>query len=86
MHGGFEVWLLNGCGPNLCFPKAFEQSTRFPRRKSNDMSHFRGKNYRRSAHINMLTSTTFLLVLGRPCPSSKRPYSMCVHAKAKTRN
>ena len=22
MHGGFEVWLLNGCGPNLCFPKA----------------------------------------------------------------
>ena len=28
--GGFEVWLLNGCGPNLCFPKAFEQSTKFP--------------------------------------------------------
>ena len=26
---GFEVWLLNGCGPNLCFPKAFEQSTNF---------------------------------------------------------
>ena len=23
MHEGFEVWLLNGCGPNLCFPKAF---------------------------------------------------------------
>ena len=23
MHGGFEVWLLNGCGLNLCFPKAF---------------------------------------------------------------
>ena len=21
--GGFEVWLLNGCGPNLCFTKAF---------------------------------------------------------------
>ena len=19
---GFEVWLLNGCDPNLCFPKA----------------------------------------------------------------
>ena len=32
MHGGFEVWLLNGCGPNLCFPKVFEQSTRFPQR------------------------------------------------------
>ena len=31
MMGGFEVWLLNRCGPNLCFPKAFEQSTRFPR-------------------------------------------------------
>ena len=38
MHGGFEVWLLNGCGPNLCFPKAFEQSTRFPWRKSGDVS------------------------------------------------
>ena len=25
-------------GPNLCFPKAFEQSTKFPRRKSSDMS------------------------------------------------
>ena len=25
MHGGFEVWLLNGCGPNLCFPKAFRK-------------------------------------------------------------
>ena len=23
MHGGFEIWLLNGWGPNLCFPKAF---------------------------------------------------------------
>ena len=23
MHGGFEVWFLNGCGPNLYFPKAF---------------------------------------------------------------
>ena len=22
---GFEVWLLNGCGLNLCFPKAFKQ-------------------------------------------------------------
>ena len=22
---GFEVWLLNGCGLNLCFPKAFRQ-------------------------------------------------------------
>ena len=20
---GFKVWLLNGCGPNLCFAKAF---------------------------------------------------------------
>ena len=29
--GGFEVWLLNGCSPNLCFPKVFEQRTRFPR-------------------------------------------------------
>ena len=22
---GFEVWVLNGCGPNLCFPKALRQ-------------------------------------------------------------
>ena len=22
---GFEVWLLNGCGLNLCFPKSFKQ-------------------------------------------------------------
>ena len=22
---GFEVWLLNGYAPNLCFPKAFRQ-------------------------------------------------------------
>ena len=45
MHGGFEVWLLNGCGPNLCFPKAFEQSTKFPQQKSDEMSpYFRSKN------------------------------------------
>ena len=25
--GGFEVSLLNGCGPNVCFSKAFRQST-----------------------------------------------------------
>ena len=25
MHGGFKVWLLNRCGPNLCFPKAFRK-------------------------------------------------------------
>ena len=24
---GFEVWLLKGCGPNLCFPMAFKPST-----------------------------------------------------------
>ena len=35
---GFEVWLLNGCGPNLYFPKAFGQSTRFPLQKFGDMS------------------------------------------------
>ena len=29
MHRGFEVWLLNGCGPNLYFPKVFGQSARF---------------------------------------------------------
>ena len=28
--GGVEVWLLNGCGPNICIPKAFEQSAKFP--------------------------------------------------------
>ena len=38
MHGGFEVWLLNGRGPNLCFPKAIGQSTKFPQRTSGDMS------------------------------------------------
>ena len=26
---GFEVWLLNGCGPNLCFPKAYRQILNF---------------------------------------------------------
>ena len=35
---------------------------------------------------HMLTSATFLLTPGRPCPNSKHPCSMCVHAKAKTRN
>ena len=45
MHGDFEVWLLNECSPNLYFPKAFEQSARFPRRKSGDMSpYFLGGN------------------------------------------
>ena len=38
MHGVFEVWLLNGCGPNLCFPKVFGQSTKFLWRKFSDMS------------------------------------------------
>ena len=45
MHGGFKVWILNGCGPNLCFPKAFKPSTRFPRRKFGDTSsYFCGEN------------------------------------------
>ena len=35
---GFEVWLLNECGPNICFPKAFEQSTRFSLQKSGEKS------------------------------------------------
>ena len=34
----------------------------------------------------MLASTPFLLAPRRPCPSSMRLRSMCVHAKAKTRN
>ena len=29
IRGGLEVWLLNRCGPNLCFLKAFERSARF---------------------------------------------------------
>ena len=33
----------------------------------------------------MLASSPFLLVLGRPCPISIYPHSMCVHAKTKTR-
>ena len=42
---GFEVWLLKGYGPNLCFPKAFEQSARFPWQKFGDMSpYFHGRN------------------------------------------
>ena len=45
MHGGFEVWLLNECGPNLCFLKAFEQIARFLRGKSSDKSpYFHGGN------------------------------------------
>ena len=43
--GGFEVWPLNGHVPNLYFPKAFEQNTRFPRQKFGDMSpYFRDGN------------------------------------------
>ena len=38
MHGGFKVWLLNGCGPSLCFPKAFKKSAEFLRWKSGDKS------------------------------------------------
>ena len=34
----------------------------------------------------MLASLPFLLAPGRSCPSSIRPHSMCVHAKAKIRN
>ena len=34
----------------------------------------------------MLTLVHLLLAPGRLCPSSKRPRSMCVHAKAKTKN
>ena len=34
----------------------------------------------------MLTLAHLLLAPGRLCPSSKRPRSMCVHAKAKTKN
>ena len=34
----------------------------------------------------MLASSPFLLAPGRPCPRSMHPRSMCVHAKAKTRN
>ena len=33
MHGGFEVLASEWCGPNLCFPKALEQSARFLRQK-----------------------------------------------------
>ena len=33
----------------------------------------------------MLASVPFLPASGRLCPSSKRPRSMCVHAKVKTR-
>ena len=36
--------------------------------------------------IYMLASAPFLLAPGKPCPISMRPYSMCVHAKAETRN
>ena len=25
MHGGFEVWVLDGCDPNLCFPISFSK-------------------------------------------------------------
>ena len=39
----------------------------------------------RLAHIDMLAPAPFLLAHRRLCPSSVRPHSMCVHAKAKTR-
>ena len=35
---------------------------------------------------HMLASVPLLLVLGRLCPNSKCLHSICVHAKAKTRN
>ena len=34
----------------------------------------------------MLASLPLLLAPRKPCPSSMRSHSMCVHAKAKTRN
>ena len=34
----------------------------------------------------MLAFAPILLALRRPCPSSMRPRSMCVHAKVKKRN
>ena len=34
----------------------------------------------------MLVSVSLLLAPGEPCPSSIHPRSMCVHAKAETRN
>ena len=37
------------------------------------------------AYIDMLTSAPLLLALGRLCPNSKCPRSMCVHAKAKAK-
>ena len=40
----------------------------------------------RLAYIHMLASSPFLLALGRPCPNSMHPRSMCIHTKAKTRN
>ena len=43
-------------------------------------------NYSCIAQIHMLASLPLLFVPGKPCPSSMRPRSMCVHAKAKTRN
>ena len=39
----------------------------------------------RLAYNYMPASSPFLLELGRPCPSSMRPCSMCVHTKTKTR-
>ena len=46
MHeGGFEIWLLNECGPNICVPKAFEQSARLLLRKFNEKSPYsHGRN------------------------------------------
>jgi len=38
------------------------------------------------AYIYMLASVPFLLVPGKLYPSSKPPRSICIHAKAKTRN
>ena len=35
-----NIVLVNRCGLNLCFPMAFEQSTRFLWRKSDDMSSY----------------------------------------------
>ena len=52
MHGGFEIWLLNECGLNLCFPKAFGK-----------VPDFHGKNST-TCHLTFATEIRHYFALG----------------------
>ena len=52
MHGGFKVWLLNGYGPNLCFPKVLGK-----------VPDFHGKNLA-TCHLTFMAEIRHCFALG----------------------